>query len=81
MVVSKSLTEIDFSNCGLSVNGVNEVAQAIRAGAALNSVTVDSTGVLGYHWDDEQGKAVSNQIAYTLTAGEENIDLSSKNLG
>ena len=43
---------LDLANCGLGVAEVAEVAAAIQAGAALNSVTLDSTGVM----KDEYGR-------------------------
>jgi hypothetical protein len=39
-LVSKSLTSIDFSNCGISVAGIAEVAKLISAGAGLNNISV-----------------------------------------
>ena len=38
---------LDLANCGLGVAEVNELAQAISAGAVLNSVTLDSSGIFG----------------------------------
>ena len=35
---AKNLTAIDFSNCGIKVKGVNEVAKATSAGAAVTKV-------------------------------------------
>ena len=34
-MISKTLTSIDLSNCGISVVGVTEVAKFISAGAAM----------------------------------------------
>ena len=43
----KTPIELDLSNCGLSVNGVNPVAKAISAGAALTSVVMDENELTG----------------------------------
>ena len=40
LLTLKNPIELDLSNCGLSVNGVNPVAKAISAGAALTEVNV-----------------------------------------
>jgi Ran GTPase-activating protein (RanGAP) involved in mRNA processing and transport len=40
VVVSKTLTSIDLSNCGISVAGVTEVANFISAGAVLVSINL-----------------------------------------
>eukprot|EP01044_Picomonas_judraskeda_P006943 COSAG03_NODE_719_length_6112_cov_89.744553_3_plen_1095_part_00 len=65
----KKPIHLDLANCSLSVNGVNELGKAIAAGAAINLLTLSSTGNM------------RNQKTYTLTAGEGMIDLSQKNLG
>ena len=66
---AKNLTAIDFSSCGIEVKGVNEIAKAVSAGAVLNSLTLHSTGDM------------ENQKTYTLTTGEDNIDLGWKSIG
>ena len=60
---------LELANCGLGVAEVNELASAIQAGAAVNSVTVDSTGNM------------RNQKKYTLAAGQGKIELDDYNLG
>eukprot|EP01043_Picozoa_sp_COSAG02_P024776 COSAG02_NODE_1367_length_13033_cov_31.905900_5_plen_1427_part_01 len=75
---------LDLANCGLGVAEVNEVATAISAGVALNSVTVDSTSSrkLSRRFGVSQQQVdASDSRTYTLTVGEEKIDLSQKNLG
>eukprot|EP01049_Picozoa_sp_SAG25_P020128 SAG25_NODE_6733_length_534_cov_0.756322_1_plen_174_part_10 len=45
VVVSKTLTSIDLSKCGISVAGVTEVANFISAGAALARVDIRGADV------------------------------------
>eukprot|EP01048_Picozoa_sp_COSAG05_P014033 COSAG05_NODE_1553_length_4572_cov_80.241672_2_plen_547_part_00 len=71
--VSKTLTSIDLSNCGIAAAGIAEVTKFISAEAAVNSLTVDSTGDM-QSWN-------GGPKTYTLTAGDVSIDLSAKNLG
>ena len=49
--------------------------------AALNSMTVDSTGVPKKTSGSHAEREASGPRTYTLTVGEEKIDLSQKNLG
>jgi hypothetical protein len=63
------LEELVVADIGMGVKGVTSLAKAMSAGAALTSLTVDSTGNM------------RNQKTYTLTAGESNINLSQKHLG
>jgi hypothetical protein len=49
--------------------------------AALNSVTLDSTGVPFDNWADKEKRHAMGPRTYTLTTGDEKIDLSQKNLG
>jgi mannose/fructose/N-acetylgalactosamine-specific phosphotransferase system component IIB len=46
---------LDLSDCGLSVKGVTEIAKATSAGAAVNSLTLDSNGIFG-KLPDEYGR-------------------------
>eukprot|EP01049_Picozoa_sp_SAG25_P014286 SAG25_NODE_2475_length_1582_cov_7.422117_2_plen_244_part_01 len=46
-MVSKSLTSMDLSKCGISVAGVTEVAKFISAGAAVNSLTLSGNPLTG----------------------------------
>eukprot|EP01044_Picomonas_judraskeda_P004036 COSAG03_NODE_346_length_8784_cov_37.126540_6_plen_1508_part_00 len=67
---TSKVTEADFSSCGIGPVALGHVSDWVRdATAAVNSMTVDSTGNM------------RDQKTYTLTAGEEKIDLSQKNLG
>jgi len=43
----KNPIDMDLSNCGLSVNGVNPIAKAISAGAALTSIALDGQPLSG----------------------------------
>jgi hypothetical protein len=61
--------ELIVAEIGMGTKGVTSLAKAISAGAALTSLTVDSTGDMYY------------RKAYTLTAGKANINLSQKHLG
>ena len=64
------LTTLELSGCGLGPRHAADLAELFRgAMAGVNRLTVDSTG-------DPR-----NPKSYTLTVGEETIDLSSKNLG
>jgi hypothetical protein len=56
----------------MGVKGVVAVADVIRAMPTLNSITIDSTGNM---------RNMRKQKTYTLTANDETIDLSSKNIG
>ena len=47
LLTLKNPIELDLSNCGLSVNGVNPVAKAISAGAAVASMTLDDNKTIG----------------------------------
>jgi hypothetical protein len=73
------LHEVNLSNCGLGPSSAGELAKAVSsAEAAVNSITVDSTGDMPNQYGDTQS---GGPKPYTLTVGEETIDLSSKNLG
>ena len=67
LLTLKNPIELDLSECGLSVNGVNPVAKAISAGAVLNSMTVDSTGVPKMTWGPRAEVEASGPPTYTLT--------------
>eukprot|EP01047_Picozoa_sp_COSAG01_P028039 COSAG01_NODE_1871_length_9009_cov_5.036139_5_plen_1198_part_00 len=61
---------LNVSNCGLGPTAMPELSKLVSdATAVLTSLTVGSTGNM------------RDQKAYTLTAGEANINLSQKNLG
>ena len=49
--------ELDLSNCGLSVKGVNLVAKAISAGAALTKVAIRGAKIDQKCYDDLKGAA------------------------
>eukprot|EP01048_Picozoa_sp_COSAG05_P019630 COSAG05_NODE_3125_length_2304_cov_12.837188_1_plen_447_part_00 len=70
---TSSITSLSLRSTGMGVKGVVAVADAIRAMAAVNSLTVDSTG--------DMQRMNGGPKTYTLTAGDVSIDLSSKNLG
>eukprot|EP01043_Picozoa_sp_COSAG02_P012152 COSAG02_NODE_463_length_21833_cov_11.529539_20_plen_1382_part_00 len=44
---AKNLTTVDFSNCGIQVKGVNEIAKVVSAGATLNSIMLDECLITG----------------------------------
>eukprot|EP01044_Picomonas_judraskeda_P005078 COSAG03_NODE_464_length_7697_cov_3.596999_2_plen_1099_part_00 len=77
---TSQVAEVNLSNCGLKPRAIALLADAIKFMAALNSLTLDSTGVPkaphGYYGYDESGPRT-----YTLIVGEKTIDLISKNLG
>jgi hypothetical protein len=66
---NEEVTELNFEGQGFSSVEATLVAAATSTLAALNSVTVDSTGDM------------KDQKTYTLTAAEDKIELSQKNLG
>ena len=66
---SSPLEELIAADIGMGVTGVTSLAKAISAGAALASLTCDSTG------DMDSTKT------YTLVAENTSLDLSSKKLG
>ena len=77
---TSKVTEVDFSSCGLGPPAIEILSDWVRdaTAAALNSVTVDSTG----DTKDRHGRWNNGgPKTYTLTLGDEKIDLSSKNLG
>jgi hypothetical protein len=76
-----SLEELVLVDVGMGVKGVTALADAIRAMAALNSLTMDSTGVPKLPHSGYSGYKQSGPRTYTLAMGEETINLSSKNLG
>ena len=41
----KGPISLDLANCGLEVAEVNELAEAIKAGAALNSIALDGCAI------------------------------------
>jgi hypothetical protein len=63
------VTELNYQGQQIGPAEVTLIAAATSTLAALNSLTVDSTGKM------------ESQKTYTLTAGEEKIQLSQKNLG
>eukprot|EP01043_Picozoa_sp_COSAG02_P065220 COSAG02_NODE_9775_length_2114_cov_1.718610_2_plen_563_part_00 len=78
---TSQVTEVDFSSCNFGPVDLGHLSEWVReATAALNSVTIDSTGVpkLPQRMD---GYEESSPRTYTLTTTEENINLSKKNLG
>eukprot|EP01046_Picozoa_sp_COSAG06_P011050 COSAG06_NODE_621_length_13727_cov_26.487893_2_plen_935_part_00 len=68
-VNNDDVTELNFEGQEFGPAEVTLVAAATSTLAALNSLTVDSTGNM------------KSQKTYTLTAGEDQIQLSKKNLG
>eukprot|EP01043_Picozoa_sp_COSAG02_P016994 COSAG02_NODE_760_length_17479_cov_23.555178_16_plen_1224_part_00 len=78
---SQTLTEIDVSECSLGPNALPPLAKAMKLMAALNSLTVDSTGVMDEIYNEEIDDYEHGQKPYTLTTCTEIIELSSKNLG
>eukprot|EP01043_Picozoa_sp_COSAG02_P057728 COSAG02_NODE_7058_length_3205_cov_1.679652_2_plen_923_part_01 len=68
-LASSRIEIISMKNCYLGWHALRLLADAIKFMAVLNSLTVDSTGDM------------DSQKTYTLTAAEDKIDLSSKNLG
>ena len=47
LLILKNPIELDLSNCGLSVNGVNPIAKAISAGGAVACMTLDGNKTIG----------------------------------
>eukprot|EP01046_Picozoa_sp_COSAG06_P031396 COSAG06_NODE_3053_length_5914_cov_126.204643_2_plen_1719_part_00 len=68
-VGSSRIVSISLRKCYLGPQALALLTDAIKVMAALNSLTLDSTGDM------------RNQKTYTLTTGEEKVDLSSKSLG
>ena len=66
---SSQIVSISLRKCYLGPQALTLLTDAIKVMVALNSLTVDSTGNM------------NNQKAYTLTAGEDEIQLCEKNLG
>ena len=66
---SSTIVSLSLRKCYLGPQAVVLLADAIKVIATVNLLTLDSTGNMRY------------QKTYTLTAGEEKIDLSQKNLG
>eukprot|EP01043_Picozoa_sp_COSAG02_P048149 COSAG02_NODE_4698_length_5082_cov_4.415412_2_plen_1410_part_00 len=76
---TSSVTELSLAKCRLGPDSLGKLAEYVRdAEAAINSVTVDSTG---YTTDWRGDWRNGGPKTYTLTAGEEHLELSSKNLG
>eukprot|EP01046_Picozoa_sp_COSAG06_P019128 COSAG06_NODE_1353_length_9753_cov_4.072405_1_plen_2318_part_10 len=75
--------KIDLSSAGLTLDDITSVATFIAtpAGATLNSLTVDSTGVPKLTEGSKKDTDASGPRTYTLTTGEDKIELSQKNLG
>ena len=65
----KNPVSLDLADCSFDVAEINKLAQVILAGAAVNSLTLSSTG------------DITNQQTYTLTAYADEIELVQKNLG
>eukprot|EP01043_Picozoa_sp_COSAG02_P012540 COSAG02_NODE_484_length_21389_cov_9.202583_9_plen_1163_part_00 len=80
---TSQVTEADFSACGLGpVALMGPLSEWVReATAVLNSVTLDSTGVPKMTTGRVSTIEASGPRTYTLSVGEEKIDLSQKNLG
>jgi hypothetical protein len=76
------LISFDISNTRCGVSTASKLAELLsgetKFKAAIKSLTMDSTGVM----EDEYGRTGhGTQKAYTLTTGEQTIDLGQKNLG
>eukprot|EP01047_Picozoa_sp_COSAG01_P045753 COSAG01_NODE_4240_length_5212_cov_12.697242_4_plen_594_part_01 len=78
---NSSLTSLSLAGAGIRVDGVTAIATVIPTMAAINSLTVDSTGSPKLTRGTWAAKEASGPRTYTLTAGEETIDLGQKNLG
>eukprot|EP01045_Picozoa_sp_COSAG04_P000800 COSAG04_NODE_22_length_37957_cov_250.276930_17_plen_1738_part_00 len=66
---TSSITKLSLSDIGMGVNGCGIVCALLHSTTQLSSLTVDSTGY------------VRNEKKYTLTAGEETINLRGKHIG
>ena len=79
---TSQVTEADFSSCGIGPVALGHLGEWVRdAKPALNSLTLDSTGVVKMTSGPSHMVKASGPRTYTLTTGEEKIDLSKKNLG
>eukprot|EP01046_Picozoa_sp_COSAG06_P048861 COSAG06_NODE_7391_length_2521_cov_2.207680_1_plen_565_part_01 len=78
---SSQIVSISLRKCYLGPQALTLLTDAIKGMAALNSLTIDSTGVPKLKYSHQSGYAESGPRTYTLTASEKTIDLSSKNLG
>ena len=83
LLTLKNPIELDLSNCGLSVNGVNPVAKAISAGAVVTSINC-----LANKFGEEDLATLLTAIEGTsvrslcgLTEGQTVADFSGQNLG
>eukprot|EP01044_Picomonas_judraskeda_P011553 COSAG03_NODE_1584_length_3837_cov_19.773408_4_plen_850_part_01 len=79
----KNPIELDLSNCGLSVNGINPLAKAISAGGAVTSINC-----LANKFGEEDLATLLTAIEGTsvrslcgLTEGQTTADFSGQNLG
>eukprot|EP01048_Picozoa_sp_COSAG05_P015084 COSAG05_NODE_1776_length_4111_cov_87.186174_2_plen_817_part_00 len=74
--IEEGITEVNLSKKNVDPGQAKILASEMKAGravAAVNSLTVDSTG--------DMQRRNGGPKTYTLTAGDVSIDLSSKNLG
>jgi hypothetical protein len=81
-ISGSQVKQISLAQCKFTSATLTTFVQSVRWDtAALNSLTIDSTGVPAQH--DEYGDLVygTGPKTYTLTAGEDQIELSQKNLG
>ena len=70
---------VRLADCGLGASSVAELSKIFSdTTAALNLLTVDSTGVPKLTNQYADGYAESGPRTYTLTVGEKTIDLSSR---
>jgi hypothetical protein len=81
---SSQIVSISLRKCYLGPQALALLTDAIKVMAAVNSLTIDSTGSRKLCYPDNASQEqvdASGPKTYTFTAGEETVDLSSKNLG